>query len=123
MHKIILSWPDKSLSPNARSHWAKKAKAAKLALADGYYLAQSSGWNRQSFAEYSGKIHVYSTFYAKTRNFPDADNMLASIKNHLDGIAKALGVNDARFVHHPHVSDLVMKNGVVEIILTQELEP
>jgi len=116
--EIVLPWPDRVLSPNARIHWATRAKAAKLARKDGYYRAMLSGYTKASFAGYDGKLHLWIDFFAKTKNYPDADNCLSSVKAYLDGIADALGVNDRRFVHHPWVKDETHKGGKVCIRIT-----
>lgn len=117
--EIILPWPDRVLSPNARAHWATKAKAAKLARKDGYYRAIMAGYTKASFAWYDGKLHLFIDFYAKTKNYPDADNCLSSAKAYLDGISDAIGVNDRRFVHHPFVKDETFKDGKVVIRITK----
>ena len=117
---IILPWPDKSLSPNARVHWATKAKAAKAARQSGFYAATITGLNRSTFSGYDGYLHLWIDFYAKTRNYPDADNCLSAIKANLDGIADALGINDRRFVHHPFVKDET--GGKVIIRITRGFE-
>ena len=95
---ITLPWPSRDLSPNARTHWAKKAKSAKS------YRA-ICGWETkaamlqpgapQTFAD--GKITLSIIFHAKTRRAYDLDNALASIKSGLDGVADALGVDDSRW--------------------------
>jgi crossover junction endodeoxyribonuclease RusA len=63
-----------------------------------------------------GPIAVAITFRPPDKRARDLDNMLAAIKPHLDGVADALHVNDARFVltiarGEPH------KGGVVEVTL------
>lgn len=115
--KVILhlSWPDTALSPNARVHWAAKAKAAKNARAEGYYAAISHP-DRKIFQNFAGKLQITARFYSKTRNYPDADNCLASIKAHLDGIAEALDVNDRQFVHHAIVEEETGGRVVVEVV-------
>ena len=115
---IVLPWPHRSLSPNARVHWAEKAKHSKQARKDGFYIARAAGYNGQTFAGYDGKLHLWINFFAKTRNFPDADNCLSSCKNFCDGIADALELNDKRFVYHPFVKDVV--GGRVEIKITKD---
>jgi crossover junction endodeoxyribonuclease RusA len=46
----------------------------------------------------SGKIPIEITFYPPDKRHRDADNMVASIKAGLDGIADALKVNDRQFL-------------------------
>lgn len=116
---IILQWPDRVLHPNARPHWATKAKAAKLARKDGYYRAMLAGYSKASVANYDGMLHLWIDFYAKTRNYPDADGCLSSLKPHIDGIADALCINDRRFVFHPYVKDETVKGGKVTIKITK----
>ena len=78
-----------------------------------------SGYNVNTFKGYDGKLHLWIDYYAKTRNYPDADNCLSASKAYLDGIADALGVNDRRFVHHPFVKDETFKGGKVVIRITK----
>ena len=95
---ITLPWPSRDLSPNARVHWAKKAKAAKA------YRA-TCGWETKAAMLQPGvptsftdkKITLSIVFHAKTRRAYDLDNALASIKSGLDGVADALGVDDSRW--------------------------
>jgi len=116
---IVLPWPDKALSPNSRVHWAQKAKAVKNARGFGRLAAMGAKYNAQTFAGYEGKLHLWIDYYAKTRNYPDADNCLSASKAYLDGIADALGINDRRFVHHPFVKDETLKGGKVVIRITK----
>jgi hypothetical protein len=100
--RIILPWPDKRLSPNARLFWAKvkpvKAKAREDA-AYATYAAMNAGARdvRAWFARDDGPIAVTVTFFPPDARHRDDDNMIASLKSARDGIADALGVNDRRF--------------------------
>ena len=120
MTPIILPWFDRSLSPNSRVHWSQRAKAAKQARKDAHYATLAAGYNKQTFADYGGKIHLWIEFYPKTRHRVDDDNCLSGIKSHGDGIADALGVNDARFVRHPIVMDET--GGKIVIRLTRDMK-
>lgn len=120
--EIVLPWPDRVLHPNARPHWHTKAKAAKFAREQGYLLARMAGCTSASFAGYDGKLHLFIDYYAKTRNYPDADGCLSSSKSWIDGISDALGVNDRRFVFHPFVKDETHKGGKVCIRITKGTE-
>ena len=90
---IILPWPPAGLSPNARLHWSRKAKLAKAYRADCHWLDRHA----EPDAPADGPIPVRITFCPKDRRKRDIDNMLASFKAGLDGVADALGVNDSRF--------------------------
>jgi crossover junction endodeoxyribonuclease RusA len=110
MNKVTLPWPPKELSPNASIHWAQKAKKKKeyrtacWALTLEAKLIAPAG---------EGKIPIEITFYPPDKRHRDADNMVASIKSGLDGLADALKVNDKRFLPSFHFKDEVA--GMVKI--------
>lgn len=87
---IVLAWPPAALSPNARVHYHEHAKARKAYRQDCAWQAKSQG-ARQIAAE---ALKLRITFVPPDRRHRDLDNMLASIKSGLDGIADVLGVND-----------------------------
>ncbi len=115
MSEIILSWPDKRLSPNARGHWAAKAKAASNYRREGYISAKASG----AVIDWDGKIHAFIDFYPPDKRRRDDDNLIASFKSARDGIAEALGVDDKRFITHPLVREETAKAGRVVVRLSQ----
>ncbi len=88
--RVTLPWPPKDLSPNARIHWSRLAKAKKLYRAACALQAQAQGVRRVAAA----KLHVHLTFYPPTRRAFDLDNALARMKSGLDGLADVLGVDD-----------------------------
>ena len=88
--QIELPWPPKELSPNARIHWAKLAKAKKAYRHACAVSARSQGLTRID----AGKLHLSLTFFAPTRRAYDLDNALARMKAGLDGLADVLGVDD-----------------------------
>lgn len=99
--KIVLPWPDKRLSPNARLHWKPKSEVVKRARWDAAYAAlEAAGGSlrefRRTWAD-EGRIPVKFRFYAPDRRPRDDDNVIAMLKAARDGIADALGVNDRRF--------------------------
>ena len=109
---IILPWPDKKLSPNARTHWASKAKAVKSAR-------NAAGWATRACGvriNGDGAIDLHITFYPPDNRSRDTDNLLASCKGILDGVADGLVVNDSRFILHI-ARGVVRKGGQVLITL------
>lgn len=116
MKELILPWPDRSLHPNSRAHWAVRAKAAKAARAQAFILAREAGWRDAKLPD--GPIHCWIEGYAKDRRRRDADGLLSSLKPHLDGIADSLGINDHRFIPHPWIKDEVRKPAEVRIRIT-----
>lgn len=96
---IVLPWPDKRLSPNARQHWAVLAKVKKQARHDAYILATValSLKSKKAIAAIEGHIPIEVRFYPPDKRHRDDDNMVASFKAARDGIADSLGVDDRRF--------------------------
>ena len=95
MNTVKLPWPPKELSPNSMLQWSKKAKKKKE-----YRIAC---WTLSLEAKLvappgEGKIPIEITFYPPDKRHRDADNMVASIKSGLDGVADALKINDKRFL-------------------------
>lgn len=91
---IVLPWPPQALSPNARQHWARLARARA-----NYRLACLCAVREQGVSRLPGnRWDVSLTFHPPNRRRHDRDNLLARMKAGLDGIAQALGINDAQFV-------------------------
>ena len=109
---IDLPWPPKELSPNARVHWTKKAKAAKAYRLECFILAKAAGITAPE-----GKILWTVEFFPPSRRAYDDDNLLARMKSARDGIADALGVDDRRFVTQFSVSETVIKGGMVRVTI------
>lgn len=84
-------WPHKDLSPNARvDRWtkAKRVKAYRQGVA---WEAKAAGIKPMPV----GETHVTITFLPPDRRPRDIDNMLASVKAALDGIADVVQVDDS----------------------------
>lgn len=114
MTELVLPWPSKTLSQNARVHWSKRAEAVKAARLHAWAETINAGW----VAPDADRIHLWIDFYPPTRNWPDDDNMLGRMKSARDGIADALGIDDRIFVSHPFVRHEVRKGGEVRIRMT-----
>ena len=93
MSEIILPWPSTALSPNARTHWARLAKAKRAYREACAWSAKEQGLERMN----ADSLHLTLTFYPPTRREFDLDNALARIKSGLDGLADVLGVDDSRW--------------------------
>jgi crossover junction endodeoxyribonuclease RusA len=89
---LDLPWPPAQLSPNRRQHWAKAAAARKAYRARCRAIAAAAGVG----AVLAGKerLEVALTFFPPDRRGRDWDNMLASMKSGLDGLADATGIDD-----------------------------
>jgi crossover junction endodeoxyribonuclease RusA len=95
--EIELSWPAAELSPNSRAHYMVRSRFSKAAKTEAGWatkLAQPARWHPPE----SGKIPVRLIAHPpKAWRTGDADNLVARVKSHLDGIADVLGVNDRDF--------------------------
>lgn len=112
-NEIILPWPPRLLSPNARAHWAARAKVSKAYMTECWALTLQSG----VAVDWDGTIHLWITFYPPDRRRRDDDNIIASFKSGRDGMARALKVDDVRFRTHPLVSDET--GGVIKVRLSR----
>jgi len=105
---VTLPWPDKGLSPNARLHWAPKAKLKATARNEAFVqtvLALGVKGLRCNQYEGTEKLPVTITFYPPDNRLRDDDNMVGSFKAYRDGIADALGIDDRRFRPHYFFED------------------
>jgi crossover junction endodeoxyribonuclease RusA len=92
---VTLPWPEKVLSPNARVHWSRKAKAVKAARHSASWLVLEKlmagrilGWPAAS---------ISMTFCPPDNRRRDRDNLIASMKAATDGISDAIGIDDSKF--------------------------
>lgn len=110
---VILPWPPKELSPNAKLHWAKKAKFTKSYRQTAWALSLEA----KIKANKDGKVEMDITFCPPDKRHRDYDNMVASIKAGLDGLADALGVNDRMFRPTFKFSDEIKAQVIITIKL------
>ncbi|TXH10078.1 MAG: endodeoxyribonuclease RusA [Spirochaetes bacterium] len=103
-------WPSAKLSPNSRTHWRLKASLAAGQKRDWYFLARG---------QYMPKgTHLRFVFCPPTGHRRDLDNLLASCKHGIDGIARHMGIDDKDFSFAVERGEVV-KGGMVRIeILT-----
>lgn len=116
MIKVVLPWPDSALLPNRKNgqHWASYQKQKANARALGFYSTRQQ--NVTLFV--NTPAHLKIVFYAPDKRKRDLDNLLAAMKPSLDGIAKALNMDDSLF--RPITIDLrhdQEKKGFVEVYL------
>ena len=86
---ITLPWPPSCLSPNSRTDRRASAKSRAKYRNDAMILA------RVAKADYHPNLVI--EFRPPDRRKRDLDNMLASIKAGLDGIAQGVGVDDSEW--------------------------
>lgn len=97
--KLSLPYPAKELWPNARPHWAAKARETKKLREYAYWLAKQATPPKFGNGPIPVKITIFPQRYGPV---PDRDNCLSACKAALDGIAQAIGINDRYF--HPVIS-------------------
>lgn len=109
---VTLPLPPKQLSPNARCHWAVKAKAVSKYREDACSAASADGVRGSRLATAT----VECRFYFKTSRRRDGDNLLSSMKSAFDGLVDA-GVfsDDSGLTHLPVVQEIDKDNPRVEI--------
>lgn len=116
---VILPWPPAALSPNARGHWAMKHTAFKKAKSDAYWSALEALGPRgaRRLTQTIGGIPVRVTLSPPDARRRDADNILASCKAYLDGIAQAVGLDDRRFNPITVLRDAPVKGGAIAFLI------
>jgi hypothetical protein len=115
--ELVLPWPSKDLSPNARVHYRVKAQATKTARQTAVLLAYEAGWRGLRLPE--GRLYLWIECYqAPGKKLPDDDNMIGRCKPYRDGIAQALGIDDKRFRCLPFVHDERRPGGQVVMRIT-----
>jgi crossover junction endodeoxyribonuclease RusA len=93
--RVELPWPPKVLSPNARIHWARKAKATGAVRFEAKWsvLAARGTVVKPKWPAAALTIE----FRPPDKRRRDMDNLIASMKAATDGIADALGIDDSKF--------------------------
>lgn len=109
---VTLPLPDKKLSPNARCHWAAKARAVKS-----YRLvAMAMGWKLGKLGLESATLQCVFFLKGGRGRKPDPDNLLASMKSAFDGLVDAeVFLGDQKLKHLPVIIDEDPENPRVEI--------
>lgn len=122
MIEIIMPFPPAILSPNARPHWAAKAKAVKSYRHTGYLAAMIADKGSTFPFEYEGgEINLWIDFHPPSSRRMDDDNALSRFKSGRDGIADYLGVDDSVFISHPMIKEKIA-GGCVKVRITAGTE-
>ena len=117
---VSLPWPSAVLSPNARVHWARLARAKRAYRQSGYYAARPlvHAARQAGEAAMCAPLAVALTFHPPTAHRRDEDNLIAQMKAALDGIADALGLDDSAFRLRQPVIGAVRRGGEVRVEIT-----
>ena len=110
MYSLVMPWPAlKPLSPNWRGHWSVKAKAKKAYRSACALTAQSQGARSIKAAA----LRVEVEFFQPDGRHRDRDNMLASFKAGIDGLADVFKIDDYRWDLRPMWSQ--ERGGMVKV--------
>lgn len=115
---LTLPFPPRTLSPNTRQcfHALRRAKL-KYREACRISVLMLPAASRQVP---EGRLVVEMQFCPPDRRSRDLDNLVASAKSGLDGVADALQLNDERFRPVPLPMGGVVRGGAVYLKITQE---
>lgn len=91
--KVTLPYPPAKLSPNKRLHWAARAQIVAKYRRECRILTRG----KIDIAPWAGPepMPVQITFHPPDKRRRDRDNMIAAFKAGADGVADAIGVDDA----------------------------
>jgi crossover junction endodeoxyribonuclease RusA len=92
MITIHLDFPSRRLSPNSRGSWQSKLKDKEAAREAGFWRAKEAG----EPGDLSGPLCAWITFSPPDRKRRDLDNLLASLKGQIDGISRAVEIDDSQ---------------------------
>ena len=92
-YRIELPWPDKHLWPNkkASTHWKKLGPIAKSAKTLAFYETKAAKISRLNWSH----VDALFVFHPPTLRKYDDDGALGACKHYRDGIADAIGIDDA----------------------------
>jgi hypothetical protein len=107
---IILPFPDKRLSPNARINRFALASIKQDARETGFYAVKESG-----LIVPNTNLQAFIKINPPDNRWRDDDNILSSLKAARDGIFDALNVNDKLVRLSTHGMGKVIKGGRVTI--------
>jgi len=114
---IVLPFPPASLSGHAKGHWRDRSAVTKKHRE----WARLATLAARPAVPASGDIRLTIRFVPPDRR-GDRVNMPNRLKAGLDGIAEALGVNDARFLPTYEFAE-PEKPGRVEVTISPEAQP
>lgn len=92
---VTLPWPPTGLTPNGQhGHWSRKSAAARSYKRDCWAMCKAAGVGPMD----ADAVEVSVIFQPPSARRYDLDNQLARIKQGLDAVAEAIGIDDGRWV-------------------------
>ena len=94
---ITLPYPPKELMPNRKNgkNWKSTHQIKKDSCNTAYFLTKTI--KDIHLVKFDGLIALTITFAQIGKRNRDLDGLLSASKNMLDGVAKALGIDDSQF--------------------------
>ena len=120
--RVELPWPDPKLMPNRKSgrHWAI-TQAVKLRRQRMAWALTREAMQKEAFVPMEGRLLPVSiTFCPPSYIRRDLDGLLGALKPDMDGMAKALGVDDQFFEPITLARGSKIKDGKVVVEVTHE---
>lgn len=115
--RLILDLPPRELNPNARIHWARKARAVKAYRHIAWAHARNAKRPRSHRWE---RADVRVTFLLPDARRRDPDNLMAAMKAAWDGFVDAcLLADDCGLILHPPVLAIDRKHPRVVVDITE----
>jgi crossover junction endodeoxyribonuclease RusA len=108
---VSLPWPPKELKPNARPHWATKAKAVKKYKVDCRWCLLEQ---RIHYLGTLDRILLSIVFRPPSKRAFDLDNALAASKSGIDAISDSIGIDDRYFSYQISRGEQV-KHGRIDV--------
>lgn len=93
--RITLPFPSRLLSPNARCHWRAK-QSPKVAAREAGYFAALEVFSPGNDTPLTGDLRLTYHIHPPDKRRRDLDNLVAASKPALDGVCKALMVDDSQ---------------------------
>ena len=95
---VVLAWPRTELWPNRNTGhvWAYRHQYAASARREGE-IATLAALQGDDYRPTAPTLALTITFQRKDKHCYDLQNAFSAAKNHLDGIADALGIDDSKF--------------------------
>ena len=92
---VTLPWPPEATSPNAsgQGKWRRKSEAASSYKRTCWALCKAAGLSRMD----ADAVDVSVIFQPPSARRYDLDNQLARVKQGLDAVADAIGVDDSQW--------------------------
>ena len=111
---VRLSWPRGPLWPNRRPHWSVEAKHRKAQNTEAWALTMQAGVR--------GRARLSFAFHPPRKpGMTNCDNLIAALKGSVDGIARALGVDDSELaIVWPEAFSEPVKGGLVVVTITPD---